>query len=182
MSIRELIRVLRRTYWRYRLGLRSVHHTFMVGGYSDISRDFVAGAYSYVGPGCLIDPGVAIGAYTMLGPGVKVVGNDHIFDVTGKPTIFSGRPPFRPTRIGADAWIGANAVVMAGVCIGDGAIVGAGAVVTHDVAPFTIVGGVPAKLIRSRFPDCYAEQQHAEFLRLPPKAGEYCAPLGLNRR
>ncbi len=56
-------------------------------------------------------------------------------------------------HIGNDVWIGYEAVIMAGVTIGDGAIIGARAVVTQDVAPYTIVGGVPAKAIRKRFPD-----------------------------
>lgn len=55
--------------------------------------------------------------------------------------------------IGNDVWIGYEAVVLAGVTIGDGAVVGARAVVTHDVPPYTIVGGVPAKSIRRRFVD-----------------------------
>ena len=54
--------------------------------------------------------------------------------------------------IGNDVWIGYEAVVLSGVHIGDGAIIGARAVVTKDVAPYTIVGGVPAKPIRTRFP------------------------------
>lgn len=55
--------------------------------------------------------------------------------------------------IGNDVWIGYEAVVMQGVTIGDGAIIGARAVVTKDIPPYTIVGGVPAKPIRKRFPD-----------------------------
>lgn len=53
--------------------------------------------------------------------------------------------------IGNDVWIGFEAVILAGVTIGDGAIIGTRAVVTKDVAPYTIVGGVPAKPIRRRF-------------------------------
>ncbi len=55
--------------------------------------------------------------------------------------------------IGNDVWIGYEAVIMAGVNIGDGAIIAAHAVVTKDVAPYTIVGGVPARPIRQRFDD-----------------------------
>ena len=53
--------------------------------------------------------------------------------------------------IGNDVWIGYEAIIMAGVHIGDGAIVAARAVVTKDVAPYTIVGGTPAREIRKRF-------------------------------
>ncbi len=55
--------------------------------------------------------------------------------------------------IGNDVWIGYEAVILSGVTIGDGAIIGARAVVTKDVPPYTIVGGVPARPIRRRFPD-----------------------------
>lgn len=55
--------------------------------------------------------------------------------------------------IGNDVWIGYEAVIMAGVTIGDGAIIGTRAVVTKDVPPYTIVGGVPASVIRKRFSD-----------------------------
>ena len=55
--------------------------------------------------------------------------------------------------IGNDVWIGYEAVILSGVTIGDGAIIGTRAVVTKDVPPYTIVGGVPAKAIRKRFPD-----------------------------
>ena len=52
--------------------------------------------------------------------------------------------------VGNDVWIGANAVIVPGVNVGDGAIIAAGAVVTKDVAPYTIVGGVPANVIKER--------------------------------
>lgn len=53
--------------------------------------------------------------------------------------------------IGSDVWIGANAIILEGLKIGDGAVIGAGAVVTKDVAPYSIVAGVPARLIGQRF-------------------------------
>ena len=55
--------------------------------------------------------------------------------------------------IGNDVWIGYEAVILAGVTVGDGAVIGARAVVTRDVPPYAIVGGVPARLIRRRFPE-----------------------------
>ncbi|MGO7757044.1 DapH/DapD/GlmU-related protein [Rhizobium ruizarguesonis] len=54
--------------------------------------------------------------------------------------------------IGNDVWIGHGATILPGVSVGNGAVIGAGAVVSKDVAPYAIVGGVPAKLIRERFP------------------------------
>lgn len=66
-----------------------------------------------------------------------------------------------PVTIGHDVWIGHGAIIMPGVTIGDGAVIGSGAVVTKDVAPYLIVGGVPAKPIRERFPRAVAEQVQA---------------------
>lgn len=55
--------------------------------------------------------------------------------------------------VGNDVWIGYEAVILAGVTVGDGAVIAARAVVTRDIPPYTIVGGVPAKPIRRRFPE-----------------------------
>ena len=66
--------------------------------------------------------------------------------------IFEWRRESRVT-VGHDVWIGHGATITAGVAVGTGAVVAAGAVVTRDVAPYAIVGGVPAKPIRARFPE-----------------------------
>lgn len=59
--------------------------------------------------------------------------------------------------VGHDVWIGHGVTVMAGVTIGTGAVIGAGAVVTRDVAPYTVVGGVPARVIKRRFTEAQGE-------------------------
>jgi len=65
-----------------------------------------------------------------------------------------GELPYKgDTVVGNDVWIGYEAVIMPGVHVGDGAIIAAKSVVVGDVAPYTIVGGNPAKLIRQRFSD-----------------------------
>ena len=70
--------------------------------------------------------------------------------------------------IGNDVWIGYDAVIMAGVTIGDGAIIGTRAVVTKDVAPYSIVGGVPAKEIRKRFtPEIIKRLQEIQWWNWP---------------
>lgn len=70
--------------------------------------------------------------------------------------------------IGNDVWIGYEAVILAGVHIGDGAIIGARAVVTKDVPPYTIVGGVPAQVIRLRFePEVITRLQRLQWWNWP---------------
>jgi acetyltransferase-like isoleucine patch superfamily enzyme len=77
------------------------------------------------------------------------------FSTRGQSTVvFADKNYFVETdriTIGNDVWIGINAIIKDGITIGNGAIVGAGAVVVKDVEPYSIVGGVPAKLIRFRF-------------------------------
>ena len=75
--------------------------------------------------------------------------DDHAF--------FAGRAA-QPVMIGHDVWIGHGATVLAGVSIGTGAAVGAGAVVSRNVAPYCVVAGVPARVLRRRFPPEMAER------------------------
>jgi serine acetyltransferase len=162
------------TRWRrLRYGVDGVHHTAYLGPGCDLSHDLVMAPYAYVGRGSSVCPGVTIGAYSMLGPRVLVVGRDHIFDVPGVPIIFSGRPLLERTEIGRDVWLGAGSTIIAGITIGDGAIVAAGAVVTQDVAPYSIVGGVPAKPLRDRFTG-EERARHEAMLSQPPALGRYC--------
>lgn len=75
---------------------------------------------------------------------------------------------YKPIIIGNDVWIGQRAMLIGGVKIGDGAVVGAGAIVTKDVPPYAIVAGVPARIIRYRFPDkVIAELQSLKWWDMP---------------
>ena len=75
---------------------------------------------------------------------------DYFDDAENEEEFFEWRRSNRIV-IGHDVWIGHGATILPGVTIGNGAVVGSGAVVTRDVAPYTIVGGVPARVIRERF-------------------------------
>ncbi|MDR7143813.1 DapH/DapD/GlmU-related protein [Rhizobium sp. BE258] len=75
---------------------------------------------------------------------------DYWPDADMETDFFEWRRSNRVT-IGHDVWIGHGATILPGVTVGNGAVIGAGAVVSKDVVPYTIVGGVPAKLIRERF-------------------------------
>ncbi len=162
-----------------RYPLKHTHSTFFMSGRSAfLTDDFVAGAYSYIGKGCLIGPRVELEPFAMLAPQVAVVGGDHRYDRPGVPVIFSGREELSKTVIGADAWIGYRVTLMAGVRIGRGAIVAAGAVVTKDVPPYEIHGGIPARKIGERFATDAERAIHDDMLTRPPKAGVLTDRLG----
>jgi len=106
-----------------------------------------------------------IGRYCSLAKNVSIGPGIHKVDgVSTHPAFFLKNTPllktftekdlFNPTKktvIGNDVWIGESVIIIDGVTIGTGSIIAAGAVVTKDVEPYSIVGGVPAKLIRFRF-------------------------------
>lgn len=147
----NFLRVLKRRYYIFKYGLKHVDKTFIATSKCSISKDFVAGEYSYVGPNSHIYPKVTIGKYTMLANNVSIIGGDHYYKKAGIPIIFSGRAELKPTIIGDDVWIGAHTIIMTGIKIGNGAIVAAGSIITKDLPPYGIYGGVPAKLIKMRF-------------------------------
>jgi acetyltransferase-like isoleucine patch superfamily enzyme len=109
--------------------------------------------YVFIGVKAHFYANVQIGHFTMISSYVAIIGGDHRFDVVGVPIRFTGREGMEEllTIIEDDVWIGHGCIIIAGVKIGRGAVVAAGAVVTKDVPPYTVVGGVPAKLIRYRF-------------------------------
>ena len=93
--------------------------------------------------------GVTIGDRVLIGYRTQIISGNHIIPPKPKRIFDSGHISKQVT-ISNDVWIGANCVICPGVHIGEGAVVGAGSVVTHDVEAFSVVGGVPAKLIRRR--------------------------------
>ena len=92
---------------------------------------------------------VEVGNDVIIGPNVTIVSENHSFEKTDIPIRLQGVSR-RGVRIGNNCWIGANVTILDGVEIGDNSIIAAGAVVNKNVEPNSIVGGVPAKLIRTR--------------------------------
>ncbi|WP_201467469.1 acyltransferase [Janibacter melonis] len=92
--------------------------------------------------------GVSVGSRTLVGYGTRIISSNH--KVSGAGTVFGAGHEHAPVTIGADAWIGAGCTILPGVSIGDRAVIAAGAVVTKDVQEGDVVGGVPARLIRSQ--------------------------------
>lgn len=110
------------------------------------------GENSGVGINCELYGPVTIGDNVMMGPEVVIYTSGHEHSRTDIPMMFQGDTEVESVVIGNDVWIGRRAMIMPGVTIGDGVIIGAGAVVTKSVPDYAIVGGVPAKVVKSRLP------------------------------
>ena len=125
---------------------------------------------SYMGMNCEFS-NCRIGNYCSIGNYVRVVSASHPTDtVSMHPAFYSKHYYFSynkktdivehlttsdgfDCKIGSDVWIGDNVLIKGGITIGDGAVIAMGSIVTHNVAPYTIVAGVPAKALRTRFDD-----------------------------
>lgn len=99
---------------------------------------------------------IKVGDHVMTGPGVTFITGSHRYDIAGRMMKSIKNDEKLPENdqdivLEGDNWIGANATILKGVTVGTGAIVASGAVVTRDVIPFSIVGGVPARVIKMRF-------------------------------
>lgn len=122
-----------------------------------ISSESSIGSYTYINSDALITASV-IGRYTSIGSRVAVGLGEHDLQEIHLTSRFY-KDPYRlltrkaPTMIGNDVWIGVGAVVLQGIQVGDGAVVAANSVVTKDVAPFSVVAGNPARVIKKRFSD-----------------------------
>ena len=92
---------------------------------------------------------IKIGKNVLIGPNSVLRSNNHNYEISQKPINQQGMSEGRIT-IEDDVWIGSNVVILPNVIIGEGSIVAAGAVVTSNVGAFSIVGGVPAKVIGHR--------------------------------
>jgi acetyltransferase-like isoleucine patch superfamily enzyme len=161
-------------YWKKKvvLGYLTNVHKSTFGGYNQLYDNVrlwhsSIGEYSYIaknsqitrthiGKFCAIGPNVQMGLGTH--PTKEFVSIHPAFYSTFKqvPISFSEKDLFVEHRliiVGNDVWIGANAIIADGITIGDGAIIAAGAVVAKNVAPYEVVGGVPAKFIKKRFTD-----------------------------
>lgn len=174
--LRRIIRTLKRKWCG-----RGEFGSPMIARSAHVSRDCRIAAFVNVAAGAYITRGSEIGLRTSIGRDSKLqdahVGRycsiswnvtigapahplscltTHAFPVQKRFGIVDRdgalcRPP-TAANVGNDVWIGCHAIILSGVTVGDGAVVGAASVVTHDVPPYAIVAGVPARILRYRFP------------------------------
>ena len=114
--------------------------------YSEFGKNLTLGRDIFINLGCRFQDtgGITIGDGTLIGHGSTLTTLNHSIDPDRRADMSPA-----PIVIGRKVWLGAGVTVVPGVTIGDGAIVAAGAVVTKDVPAHTIVGGVPARVIRA---------------------------------
>ncbi|TVQ00278.1 MAG: chloramphenicol acetyltransferase [Roseinatronobacter sp.] len=145
----------------------SVLGTYTEIGAGTVLLNTIMGDYSYCARGCDI-ANATIGKFVNIAANVRIGPTDHPMDRASlhhflyrsdlywpdeAPDVaFFERRAARRVMIGHDVWIGHGAIIRPEITIGHGAVIGAGAVVTRDVAPYTIVAGVPAEKLRRRFP------------------------------
>jgi acetyltransferase-like isoleucine patch superfamily enzyme len=112
------------------------------------------GHFAFIGSYAWIIYPIVIGDLTMIAPHFKIAGNDHGIYTYGTPMrIAKPAIPYTEqiTILGSEVWVGQNVTIIHGVKIGHGAVLASGSVVTKDIAPYTVVGGVPAKFLKNRF-------------------------------
>ncbi len=119
--------------------LRNVGNKLKIGNNVGINH------YCFIG----VRGDIIIGDNVIFGPRVNIFSENHNYDDLNTPIKHQGVTKDK-TTIGNDVWIGANVSIMSGVNVGKGCIIAAGAVVTKDIPEYSIIGGVPAKIIKNR--------------------------------
>lgn len=158
----------------------SIANSARIYPFSRINNSFISD-FTYVSYGCVII-NTSIGKFCSIAQNVKMgLGNHPIDFISTSPIFYTPNNPLRyqlclekkfveyqEVTIGNDVWIGANVTILDGVTIGNGCIIGANSVVVNDIKPYTIVGGVPAKEIKSRFtPSIISILEDSEWWELP---------------
>lgn len=113
--------------------------------YTDCGKNIRIGKRVFINSGCKFQDqgGITIGDDVLIGHNCVIATLNHVMDPDHRADMTPA-----PVIIGDKVWIGANVTILQGVSIGDGAVIAAGAVVNKDVPPRTVVGGIPAKIIK----------------------------------
>ena len=134
-------------------------HSRIHGDCDGVFKNVIIGSNSIIGPKNFFNTTIAkvyIGNYVFTAPEVVFITGNHTINIIGRYMldISDGEKDKRDDEdiiVQDDVWIGTRAMILKGVVIGKGSVVAAGAVVTKNVPPYSIVAGVPAKIIRKRF-------------------------------
>jgi maltose O-acetyltransferase len=110
----------------------------------------VIGDNSGMGRNCSLPSNIVIGNDVMMAPNVFIFAMNHAFDSLDTPMNKQGVSVSKPAVIGNDVWIGRGIMVLPGCEISDGSIIAAGTVLTKDFPKYSIVGGNPSRLLKSR--------------------------------
>lgn len=113
-------------------------------------HEIVIGDNSGIGINCTIPSNTVIGKNVMMGPNCYFFAHNHRFDRLDIPMIEQGVSPCMNTIIEDDVWLGRGVMILPGRIIKEGTIIAAGCILTKDFPSYSIVGGNPGKLIRSR--------------------------------
>ena len=114
--------------------------------YTDCGKNIRIGKRVFINSGCKFQDqgGITIGDDVLVGHNCVIATLNHLMDPDRRADMVPA-----PVKIGDKVWIGANVTILQGVTIGEGAVIAAGAVVNKDVPPRTVVGGLPAKVIKT---------------------------------
>lgn len=134
-----------------------------IGRYVELgpSGEIEIGCNTSIQDRCIMLGDIIIGSYCLIAPNVYISSGQHYFDLMPSWLIKDqdnlvardkalSEAHFKPVIVEDDCWLGINVVVMSGVTIGKGTVVGANSVVTKDIAPYSVVAGAPAKVIKKR--------------------------------
>ena len=127
--------------------------------YTDFGKNISIGKDVFINSGCHFQDqgGIIIGNGSFIGHNVVLATINHDLDPAN-----NRKNHYAPITIGNHVWIGSNATILPGVTIGEWSVVAAGAVVTKDVPPYTVVGGVPVKVLKTVRNDSVEEDVHEE--------------------
>lgn len=134
--------------------LRMRYPNAKIGRYSQVSKDTIIGAHSYIGLHCFVTK-AKIGRYVSIGNFVSIGNGEHDLKRISTASLFYDDGYEVLTRgsctIEADVWIGVDAIIRRGVHLGHGCVVGANSFVNMDIPPFAIAVGSPARVVGYRF-------------------------------
>ncbi|MDE5601808.1 MAG: sugar O-acetyltransferase [Clostridia bacterium] len=114
--------------------------------FADYGQNITVGKHVFINSGCCFQDqgGIEIGDKVVIGQQVVIATLNHDLSPEKRANMLPA-----PVKIGNGVWVGAHATILSGVTVGDGAVIAAGAVVTKDVPANTVVGGIPAKIIKT---------------------------------